>query len=154
MQDFPQLSPGNFEKEVAMKYLIATLIVLLMTDIGICLGADESVCNPGDINYYSSGKLRTCTLKDDLTINDVKCKQYALISLYETGMLKSCVIGDYYNYGNITCNQYSQVSLYPSGKLNTCDLSKTVLIEGKTCAEFGTISLFEDGKLKSCSTPP
>ena len=142
------------EKEVIMKYTIIMLSIIFITDVGTCLGIDQSICNPGsEISYHPNGQLKTCILKDNFAINGVNCKQYATIDLYNTGMLKSCVTSDYFNYDVITCNQYGQVSFYATGKLNTCILSKSIQIDGKTCAPFESISLFENGKLKSCSTP-
>jgi hypothetical protein len=145
-------SPAELKEEI-MKYTIVMLGIILITDVGTCLGVDQTICTPGEIHYHPNGQLKSCILKDDFAINGVKCKQYAPISLYKTGKLKACVTSDYFNYGSITCNQYGEVSFYPSGKLNTCDLSKTIQIDGKTCAQFESISLLENGKLKSCSTP-
>jgi len=139
--------------EVIMKYTIIMLSIIFITDVGTCLGIDQSICNPGEIINHPNGQLKTCTLKDNFAINGVNCKQYAPITFYETGKLKSCDTSDYFNYGGITCNQHGLVSFYETGKLDTCILSKTIQIDGKNCAQFEAISLFENGKLKSCSTP-
>ncbi|WP_460597602.1 hypothetical protein [Geomonas sp. Red276] len=140
-------------KETLMKYTFITMSIILMTNAGTCLGADPSICSTGEITYFAKGQVSSCTLKDDFTVNGVKCKQYAPINFYPNGALKSCVSSDFFIYGSIICNQYGRVSFYRSGKLDTCDLSKSIEIDGKTCAQFESITLFENGKLKSCSRP-
>jgi len=142
------------QKEGIMRYTIIMLSIIAITDVGTCLGIDQSICTPGsEIIYHQNGTLKTCTLKDDFAVSGVNCEQYETINLYETGTLKDCVTSDYFNYGDIICNQHDQVSFYATGQLNTCNLSRSIQIDGKTCAQFESISLFENGKLKSCSTP-
>ena len=111
-------------KEVIMRIVIAVLCALFISDTGICLALDQSICNAGStINYYPNGQLQSCSLKDN------------------------------FNYGDIVCNQYSIVRFFNSGKLESCTLSRQLEIDGKTCKELESISLFENGKLKSCSKP-
>jgi hypothetical protein len=140
-----------------MKGLATILFIVLgmlsSVDVGSCLAIDQTVCTSGGIFYHPNKKLKSCTLKDEVTINGVKCKQYGPVELYATGALKSCQTSDFYTYGSITCNQYAQVNFFPTGKLRSCDLSKQTLIDGTTCAQFEAIYLFGNGKLQSCSSP-
>lgn len=97
-----------------MRYTIIMLSIIAITDVGTCLGIDQSICTPGsEIIYHQNGTLKTCTLKDDFAVNGVNCEQYETINLYETGTLKDCVTSDYFNYRDIICNQHDQVSFYP-----------------------------------------
>jgi hypothetical protein len=135
--------------------LMVALSVLSLPGGKISLAFDRAICGPGDISYYPGGKLRACTLGNDLVINGVQCTKNEAVELYQNGVLRSCIAGDFYSYqnGRIICNQYSQVTLYPSGELSSCDLSEARTIEGKSCVAYESINLFENGKLKSCRAP-
>lgn len=126
---------------------IAAVGMVFLAHAVACRAIDQSICTPGEISYYPGGQLKSCTLKDDVIIGGVKCKQYAPVNLYQTGTLQSCVTSDYFNY------EYSRVSFHANGKLDTCILSKSLAMDGKSCAPFEAISLFENGKLRSCSAP-
>ena len=70
-----------------MKYIIIILGIICITDVGTCSGIDQSICNPGSANtFYPNGQLKACTLKENLSVNGVTCKQYETINLYETGV--------------------------------------------------------------------
>jgi hypothetical protein len=135
------------------RLILVTLSLISLCAAGNCLAFDQSICTSGAVTYHPNGKLKSCTLKDDLAIGAVRCKQYAPVEFFPTGSLLSCTASDFYNYESITCNQYGRVSFYPTGKLSSCDISKQIQIDGKKCAQFEPIYLFENGKLKSCSTP-
>jgi len=62
-----------------------------MTDAGYVWVLINRSCNPVlKLPIILRANWKTCTLKDNIAINGVNCKQYAPINLYETGMLKSC----------------------------------------------------------------
>lgn len=62
-----------------MKALITVTGVMLLGGAGTCLALDQSICAPGEVRYHPGGQLKSCNLKDDISITGVKCKQYALV---------------------------------------------------------------------------
>lgn len=78
------------------------------------------------------------------------CSSGEKVALYPNGSLKSCVLKEDFTLGEIKCKGQNPVTFHNNGRLETCVLADSVTISGQKCKEFGLISFFPDGKFRSC----
>jgi hypothetical protein len=83
-------------------------------------------------------------------INQTICYPGAKVVLYPNGSLKSCDLKDDFNLDEIKCKSQTSVSFYDNGQIETCVLAQSSTISGQKCKEFGSVSFYPDGKFRSC----
>lgn len=106
---------------ISMFKIICSVMIVMVFSV---IGADainQSICSPGEkVILYPNGSLRSCSMKDDSKIDDVRCKGQ------------------------------NQIIFYDNGRLDTCILAQSSTVSGQKCKEFGPISFYPDGKFRSC----
>ena len=82
---------------------------------------DKSICASGKTEeLYSNGVIKTCVLKDSLSLDEIKCKSQNSISFYDNGQLETCILAESAKVSGQECKESAPISFYPDGKFKSC----------------------------------
>jgi hypothetical protein len=100
--------------------ILASVLVSILVGLNI-YAADQSICNPGaKVVLHDNGSLKSCQLKDDYDVNNIRCKNGGTASFYQNGKLEACVLSADVTIDTSKCKADGQISFYSDGKLKSC----------------------------------